>query len=89
MAKTRGTGLLMLWCDVDPEHEAEFNRWYDQEQNEWVIVLKGKAQLLFETAHQTIPLEAGDYVHIPAHVRHRVAWTAPNEPTVWLAVFYG
>jgi hypothetical protein len=31
MAKTRGTGLLMIWTDVDPEHETEFNRWYDQE----------------------------------------------------------
>jgi hypothetical protein len=31
MAKTRGMGLLMLWCDVDQEHEAEFNRWYDEE----------------------------------------------------------
>src|SRR5216684_1032599 len=31
MAKTRGTGLLMVWTDVDPEHEAEFNRWYNEE----------------------------------------------------------
>jgi hypothetical protein len=31
MAKTRGTGLLMLWTDIDAEHEAEFNRWYDEE----------------------------------------------------------
>ena len=31
MAKTRGTGLLMLWTDIDPEHEAAFNRWYDEE----------------------------------------------------------
>jgi hypothetical protein len=31
MTKTRGTGLLMVWTDVDPEFEAEFNRWYDEE----------------------------------------------------------
>ena len=31
MAKTRGTGLLMVWTDIDPEFEAEFNRWYDEE----------------------------------------------------------
>jgi hypothetical protein len=24
MAKTRGTGLLMVWSDVDPEFEAEY-----------------------------------------------------------------
>ena len=31
MAKTRGTGLLMVWTDIDPEHEAEFNRFYNEE----------------------------------------------------------
>jgi len=31
MAKTRGTGLLMVWTDIDPEFEAEFNQWYDEE----------------------------------------------------------
>ena len=31
MAKTRGTGLLMVWTDIDPEFEAEFNRWYDED----------------------------------------------------------
>ncbi len=31
MAKTRGTGLLMVWTDVDAEYEPEFNRWYDGE----------------------------------------------------------
>ena len=31
MPKTRGTGLLMAWTDVDPAHEDEFNRWYDEE----------------------------------------------------------
>jgi hypothetical protein len=31
MAKTRGTGLLMVWTDIDAEYEAEFNRWYDEE----------------------------------------------------------
>jgi cupin 2 domain-containing protein len=64
------------------------DRWYDQDQNEWVIVLKGKAELLFEGSNQIVPLETGDYVHIPAHARHRVVWTAIDEPTVWLAVFY-
>lgn len=31
MAKTRGTGLLMVWTDIDPEHEAEYHRFYDEE----------------------------------------------------------
>ncbi|MEK7385635.1 MAG: hypothetical protein AABZ83_04275 [candidate division NC10 bacterium] len=41
MAKTRGTGLLMLWCDVDPEHEAEFNRWYDEEHIKHLLSVPG------------------------------------------------
>ncbi len=41
MAKTRGTGLLMLWCDVDPQNEAEFNRWYDEEHIEHLLSVPG------------------------------------------------
>ena len=41
MAKTRGTGLLMLWTDVDPEYEAEFNRWYDEEHVHRLLSIPG------------------------------------------------
>ncbi|MBX3411179.1 MAG: cupin domain-containing protein [Pirellulales bacterium] len=61
--------------------------WYDQPQHEWVLVLRGAARLEFE--HDTRELCAGDCVNIPAHVRHRVAWTTRDEPTIWLAIFYG
>jgi cupin 2 domain-containing protein len=60
--------------------------WYDQDEAEWVVVLKGAARLRFEG--QTVELRPGDYITIPAHQRHRVEWTTPDEPTVWLAVFY-
>jgi cupin 2 domain-containing protein len=63
--------------------------WYDQHETEWVVVLKGEARLLFEGDDQPTHLKPGDHVTIPAHRRHRVEWTTPNEPTVWLAVFYG
>ena len=63
--------------------------WYDQEEVEWVVVLKGEAKLMLEGEAQPIHLKPGDHVTIPAHRRHRVEWTSPNEPTVWLAVFYG
>ena len=59
--------------------------WYDQEQDEWVIVLQGTAKLVFEPDH-VIELQAGDYINIPAHQRHRVSWTDPNQVTVWLAL---
>jgi cupin 2 domain-containing protein len=60
--------------------------WYDQDDDEWVIVLAGSAGLLIEGEASPRQLGPGDYVHLPAHVRHRVEWTAPERPTVWLAV---
>jgi cupin 2 domain-containing protein len=62
--------------------------WYDQDEHEWVALLKGQARLLFEDEEEPINMRPGDHVLIPAHRRHRVEWTAPDEPTVWLAVFY-
>lgn len=60
--------------------------WYDQSQHEWVVLLAGAARLRFEKI--IIELRPGDFVNIPAHTKHRVEWTTPDEPTVWLAVFY-
>jgi cupin 2 domain-containing protein len=62
--------------------------WYDQSEHEWVIVIQGAARLLFEGDDAPVELRPGDYLEIPAHRRHRVEWTTPDEPTVWLAVFY-
>jgi cupin 2 domain-containing protein len=59
--------------------------WYDQAQFEWVILLKGAAIIEFADA-ATYQLGAGDYLSIPAHQKHRVVWTAPQEETIWLAV---
>ncbi len=60
--------------------------WYDQPQDEWVCVLAGSAGLLIEGEAQPRELRAGDWLELPAHVRHRVAWTDAAQPTVWLAV---
>ncbi len=60
--------------------------WYDQDQHEWILLLTGAARLRFED--RTQELKPGDHVNIPAHVKHRVDWTTPAEPTVWLAVYY-
>jgi len=61
--------------------------WYDQAQPEWVVLLSGAACLEFAdgTRHDLNP---GDYCLIPAHCRHRVAWTAPRVASVWLAIHY-
>jgi cupin 2 domain-containing protein len=62
--------------------------WYDQDEAEWVIVLAGCARLRFEGEAAARDLAPGDYVHIPAHRRHRVEWTDPAQATIWLAVHY-
>lgn len=60
--------------------------WYDQESDEFVLVLDGEARLLFEKDDRSLVLKKGDYVMIPAHERHRVEWTVPGHTTVWLTV---
>lgn len=60
--------------------------WYDQDGTEWVILLQGAARLLIEGEEAPRTLQPGDFVEIPAHVRHRVEWTDADRPTVWLAV---
>lgn len=62
--------------------------WYDQDWAEWVLVLAGSAGVLFEGETELRVLEPGDYLLVPAHRRHRVAWTDAQRPTVWLAVHY-
>ena len=62
--------------------------WYDQAEDEWVLVLAGAARLRFEGDAEPVALAPGDHVHIAAHRRHRVEWTEPNRPTVWLAVHF-
>ncbi len=63
-------------------------QWYDQDHAEWVLVLSGAAQLKFDEPTEAINLKPGDYVLIPAHCRHRVQWTDPAQPTVWLAIHF-
>jgi cupin 2 domain-containing protein len=62
--------------------------WFDQPQNEWVVVLQGAAGLSFEDTTDIVTLRPGDFVEIAAHRRHRVEWTALGETTVWLAIHY-
>ena len=62
--------------------------WYDQPEDEWVVLLSGAAGLRFESEAEVRKLKSGDWLHIPAHVRHRVEWTDAAQPSVWLAVHF-
>jgi cupin 2 domain-containing protein len=60
--------------------------WYDQPDDEFVVLLTGAARLRFEEGDVTVDIKPGDWVEIPAHVRHRVEATRAEPATVWLAV---
>lgn len=71
---------------VSQGHASPTGFWYDQAEHEFVLLLQGAARLRYEDSERE--LQPGDWVHLPAHCRHRVEWTAPHEQTIWLAIFY-
>ena len=72
---------------VSHGHASPEGFWCDQDQHEWVVVLKGAVRLRFKD--RSMEMKPGDFIDIPAHTKHRVEWTTPDEPTIWLAVHYG
>ena len=70
---------------VSNGHASPEGFWYDQGQDEWVLLVAGSAVLEFED--RQVRMEPGDHLLIPAHRRHRVATTSQTEKTVWVAVY--
>jgi cupin 2 domain-containing protein len=81
------TGTVRIERIVSQGHASPEGFWYDQDEHEWVVVLRGAARLSVEG--EIKELKQGDFLNIPAHQKHRVEWTTPDGPTIWLAVFYG
>jgi cupin 2 domain-containing protein len=71
---------------VSRGHTSSGGFWYDSNDTEWVIVIRGRARLRFEADDEVVDLGPGDHVTIPPHARHRVESTAPGQDTIWLAV---
>jgi cupin 2 domain-containing protein len=69
-------------------HSTPEGQWYDQDWDEWVVLLQGQACLTIEGRNDPVILAAGDSLSLPAHCRHRVDWTEPGRITVWLALHY-
>lgn len=78
---------LLLERIVSTGQSTPAEHWYDQPRAEWVVLLRGKAELSFEDGSRRI-LNPGDYVLISPHEKHRVESTSTDEPTVWLALHY-
>ncbi len=72
---------------VSHGHASEPGFWYQQNWDEWVLIIRGEAVLEYDTG--SVAMNAGDHVLIEAGKRHRVQSTSPNEPTIWLAVHWG
>jgi cupin 2 domain-containing protein len=83
-----GTEFFRLERIISTGQATPAGEWYDQEESEWVLLLTGEAGLVFENDPQVIIMKPGDYLQIPAHRRHRVEWTTPGQPTIWLALHY-
>ena len=73
---------------VSDGHSSPEGFWYNADGHEWVILLQGSAVIEFEGETDPVELRPGSYVNIPAHTKHRVARTALEEQTVWLAIHY-
>lgn len=80
------TGFVRLERIVSHGHSTPAGQWYDQDTDEWVVLLCGAATLRIEGEEDLLKMRPGDHVLLPAHRRHRVEWTDPNQSTVWLAV---
>ena len=73
---------------VSRGHSSPEQFWYDQDQHELIMLLAGAARLRFDGDETANELKPGDILNIPAHRRHRVEWTDPDQSTVWLAIHY-
>ncbi len=72
---------------VSTGHTTPTGEWYDQNHNEWILLLQGQARLRL-IDNRIIQLNKGDYYYIPAHLKHRVEWTSPDYETIWLAIHF-
>ena len=73
---------------ISTGHASPPGQSFDQDWPEWVLLVRGAATIRFDGEAEPRLLGPGDYLHIPRHARHRVEWTTPDEPTIWLAVHY-
>ena len=79
------TGSALIERIVSHGQQTPEGEWYDQEKDEWVVLLQGTARLAFAELPE-IELNTGDYLLIPAHSLHRVSYTSTTPPCIWLAV---
>lgn len=81
-------GDLRLERIVSRGHVTPEGHWYDQPEDEWVTLLRGGATIIIDGREKPVEMKPGDHLLLPAHCRHRVVWTDPEQDTVWLALHF-
>lgn len=82
------SGLRLERIVSPPGHASPDGEWFDQVLDEFVLLLQGRGALVFDGLEGETVLNPGDYLRLPAGMRHRVSWTDAHQPTVWLALHY-
>ena len=82
------SGSVRIERIVSDGHASPPGEWYDQNRDEWVMLVSGEATLRFESNADLVTMLPGDHVMIPAGCRHRVERTDMTQKTVWLAVYF-
>ncbi|PJB94846.1 MAG: hypothetical protein CO080_11050, partial [Nitrospirae bacterium CG_4_9_14_0_8_um_filter_70_14] len=80
-----GSGAVRIERIVSSGQSSPAGFWYDQAESEWVVLLRGAARIGFADGRE-VHLTPGDHLLLPPHTRHRLAWTDPHQPSVWLAI---
>lgn len=62
--------------------------WYDQPNDEWVLLLQGSGVLIFEDESESCRMNPGDHILISAHKKHRVEETDKNGKSIWIALHF-
>ena len=78
-------GKIRIEKILSSGHTTEEGKWYDQAEDEWVVLLSGIAILEFED-NSILEMKPGDYIFIPAHKKHRVTFTSKEPSCLWLAI---
>ena len=82
-----GQGAVRIERIISGGHASAEDFWYEQDEDEWVMLIRGKARLMFEGEEGELEMKAGDHVEFPAGLRHRV--DSVSIDALWIAVHVG
>lgn len=66
-------------------HSSPESFFYDQENDEWIMLVQGEATL--EVEGKLTVLKAGDYMFLPKNCKHRIEKTSIDPACIWLCIF--